>query len=198
VRNYLLAAAMLLVGAVLVAASLGAPVPVVTEPTMERRLYLKLPLEQPRFHWRFADPGTFLAGELTLRLHRKGLEPVETVIFRDGTVGRGWRPMSETDERGFYFGFVSTERWRTGPGGHRVELELVLPADAPGIGAFRAGTLPAGRYTAVGHFDGFSGGWLDEVLWDEDEPTAFVEWEESWPLVITADEGWHGSTSEEP
>lgn len=51
----------------------------VSEP-IARRISVKLPLAQPRWHWTFRSRGDFLAGKLVLRIRRAN-DTQELVIF---------------------------------------------------------------------------------------------------------------------
>jgi len=119
---------------------------------IDRRLYFKLPLKQPRFHWQFLEKEAFLAGSLTLRIIRDGA--VESlVVFQDGTIAEGWEPMAAVSgvNEEIYFGFTSSTLYATAPG-DSLEIELVAGEPLAGIGAYQQGTLPAGRYLSTGSF----------------------------------------------
>ena len=175
---------------------------------IDRSLSFKLPLEQPRFHWRFLEKDAFLAGSLMLRIiHDGAVESI--VVFQDGTIAEGWEPMagmprSEGNMAGrgrpyvsgvnedIYFGFTSSTRYATAPG-DSLEIELVVVEPLAGIGRYRQGTLPAGRYLSTGSFSGFIfANW--EALSDaaaQGHSMAFMEcWRQPWSLTITAEEGW--------
>lgn len=146
---------------------------------IDRPLSFKLPLEQPRFHWRFLEKDAFLAGSLMLRIiHDGAVESI--VVFQDGTIAEGWEPMAAVSgvNEEIYFGFTSSTRYATAPG-DSLEIELVVVEPLAGIGAYQRGTLPAGRYLSTGSFSGFI------------YSMAFMEcWRQPWSLTITAEEGW--------
>ena len=125
----------------------------ITDP-VARRISLKLPLEQPRFHWTFYSRRDFLAGKLVVRITRAGATQ-EIVIFEAGVLGEGWEPMqSDSIHPGageVYFGFMSTTKYPTAPGDN-LEIELSVPSDLPGVGSFQAGVLPRGLYRSTGSY----------------------------------------------
>ena len=121
----------------------------------ERAISLKLPLQQPRFHWRFMSRKDFLSGKMLLRIIRDG-ESTEIVIFENGQFSDGWEAMQPPPKLGkkeIYFGFVSTGKYLTAPG-DKLELELTVPKDLAGIGALQTGILPAGKYVSKGTYSG--------------------------------------------
>lgn len=180
----------------------------------ERRISLKLPLEQPMFHWVFSSREGFLAGRLVLRIKRND-ELNEIVIFENGKLSKGWAPMpfpSKAAKTGIYFGFLSSRAYATAPG-DKLELELTVVKDLPGIGALQAGTLPAGTYRSKGAYSGLIDEYdatemlkgLEQVgkvdargreevvakVREMYEHKAFLQsWKPQWPLTITADQGW--------
>lgn len=180
----------------------------------ERAVSLKLPLQQPRFHWRFMSREDFLSGKLLLRIIRDG-ESTEIVIFENGQFSDGWESMSlpQGPDRGeIYFGFVSTRKYPTAPR-DKLELELTVTKDLPGIGALQTGILPAGKYTSQGTYSGlideYDNAFLAKELAKEGkrstgeqeallnkmrqmvEHKAFLEsWKDQWPLKITGEKGW--------
>lgn len=180
----------------------------------ERAISLKLPLQQPRFHWTFMSREDFLLGKLVLRILRKG-KLNEIIIFEGGQFSDGWEamPFTRDPNRGeIYFGFLSTRKYLTAPG-DELELELIVTKDLLGIGAFQTGILPAGTYTSRGTYSGLinesNTSWLAEELKKESrfstseqeallkkhheimDYRAFMEsWKDQWPLKITGEKGW--------
>lgn len=123
----------------------------IAEP-VARPLYLKLPLAGVRFHWCFVNRDEVLSGKLTLEV-RRGETTNEIVIFEGGAITPGWdASLSGSPCAGeFYFLFVSTTRYLTAPG-DELELELIVPQDLEGIGAYQAGILEAGTYRTAGTY----------------------------------------------
>ncbi len=102
----------------------------------ERAISLKLPLLQPDFHWTFMSREDFLSGKPILRILRKG-KLNEIIIFEGGQFSDGWEamPLAQDPNKGeIYFGFISTRTYLTAPG-DKLELELTVTKDLPGIGA---------------------------------------------------------------
>ncbi len=180
----------------------------------ERTISLKLPLLQPTFHWTFISREDFLSGKLLLRIIRDG-QASEIIIFEKGQFTDGWEamPLSPAPDKGeIYFGFISTRRYLTAPG-DKLELELTVKKDLPGIGAMQSGILPAGKYTSKGIYSGLIDEY-DMTLWAKElakegkmpaeeqqalldklramyEYKAFLEsWTDQWPLKITSQKGW--------
>ena len=180
----------------------------------ERAISLKLPLQQPRFHWGFMSRKDFLSGRLLLRIIRD-VESTEIVIFENGQFSDGWEAMQPPPKLGkeeIYFGFSSTGRYLTAPG-DKLELELTVTKDLEGMGARQTGILPAGKYKSRGTYswlvDEFDTSALGEELAKEckmsspevegllnklramSEHKAFLEsWKDQWPLKITGQKGW--------
>ena len=71
----------------------------------ERSFYIKLPLEQPRFHWYFLDEAALLRGSLEIEIHGASARDTVLTVFREGRFGPGWEPISRA-RGGVYFGFV--------------------------------------------------------------------------------------------
>lgn len=180
----------------------------------ERSISLKLPLLQPTFHWTFMSRKDLLSGRLLLRIIRDG-KSNEIVIFEKGKFSDGWEAMSSRQAPGWgevYFGFVSTRKYPTAPG-DKLELELTVTKDLPGIGALQTGVLPAGTYTCKGSYSGLIDEY-DTTFWAQEldkegkksaskqeallnkmremlEYKAFMEsWTDQWPLKITSEKGW--------
>jgi len=180
----------------------------------ERTISLKLPLLQPRFHWTFMNRKDFLSGKLLLRIIRDG-QSNEIVIFEKGRFSDGWEAMplpSMPDKGEIYFGFISTRTYLTAPG-DKLELELTVIKDLPGIGAIQTGTLPAEKYESRGTYSGLIDEYDTTLLAKElakegrispieqeallnkiremYEHKAFLElWKDQWPLIITSEKGW--------
>ncbi len=180
----------------------------------ERAISLKLPLQQPRFHWRFMSRKDFLSGKMLLRIIRDG-ESTEIVIFENGQFSDGWEAMQPPPKLGkeeIYFGFVSTGKYLTAPG-DKLELELTVTKNLEGMGALQTGILPAGTYTSRGTYSWlvdesdtsllaeelkkegrFSTSEQEALLKKHHEMVdyrAFLEsWKEQWPLIITSEKGW--------
>jgi hypothetical protein len=180
----------------------------------ERTISLKLPLLQPTFHWTFMSREDFLSGKLLLRIIRGG-QVSEIVIFEKGQFTDGWEamPLSPVPEQGeIYFGFISTRTYLTAPG-DKLELELTVNKDLPGVGALQTGILPAGKYKSRGTYswliDEYDTTLLAQELAKEGKKTpaeqealldkirqmynykAFLEsWTDRWPLNITGEKGW--------
>jgi hypothetical protein len=180
----------------------------------ERAISLKLPLLQPTFHWTFMSRADFLSGKLILRIVRNS-QSNEIVIFENGQFTDGWESMSLPPVPGkgeIYFGFTSTRTYLTAPG-DKLELELTVTKDLPGIGARQTGILPAGKYTSKGTYSGLIDEYDTTLLAKElakegkrsleeqqallnklramYEYKAFLEsWTDQWPLKITGEKGW--------
>jgi hypothetical protein len=180
----------------------------------ERAISLKLPLLQPTFHWTFMSRADFLSGKLILRIVRNS-QSSEIVIFENGQFTDGWEamPLPTAPGKGeIYFGFMSTRTYLTAPG-DKLELELTVTKNLPGIGALQTGILPAGKYTSKGTYSGLIDEYdttlLAKELAKEGKKTpaeqealldkmrqiynykAFLEsWTDQWPLKITGEKGW--------
>ncbi len=180
----------------------------------ERAISLKLPLQQPVFHWAFKSRKDFLSGKLLLRIIRNG-QAADIVIFENGRFSDGWEvmPWRQGPDRGeIYFGFISTRKYLTAPG-DKLELELTAAKDLAGVGPSQTGILPAGKYVSRGTYSGLIDEY-DTTFWAEElakeakrtpdeqnallskmreqvEHKAFLEsWLDQWPLKITGQKGW--------
>lgn len=162
------------------------------EQPVERKIQLKLPLEQPFFHWNFMSRKDLLSGKLVLKIKRNGTINRIT-IFNNGKFSEGWDVMPfnlpENEIGEIYFGFISTNKYLTSLK-DEVEIELTVTKDLSGIGRLWKGILKAGVYKSKGKFTIFKE--YDELL-----PSLSLElnataeaWEEQWSLVITSEEGW--------
>lgn len=108
----------------------------------------------------------------------------------------GWSPISR-DNRGIYFGFVGGGTIRTELG-DSVVVTLVVTEDLDGIGAYRRGILPQGRYRAVASYGNLTGHPNFGLFGRDGEPTAFVScWRSKWQLDVIEDRGWMGAVTEE-
>lgn len=186
----------------------------VKEP-QERAISLKLPLLQPIFHWTFMSREDLLSGKLLLRIIRDG-QSSEIVIFEKGQLSDGWEamplPEGANNKGEIYFGFISTRKYLTAPA-DKLELELTVTKDLPGIGALQTGTLSAGKHISKGTYSGLTDEYDTTLLAKElakegkKTPTeqkelldkirqtyshkAFLEsWVSQWPLKITSEKGW--------
>ena len=180
----------------------------------ERAISLKLPLLQPTFHWTFMSRADFLSGKLILRIARNSRSS-EIVIFENGKFTDGWEavPLPMAPGKGeIYFGFISTRTYLTAPG-DKLELELTVTKDLPGIGSLQTGILPAGKYKSRGTYSGLIDEY-DTTLWAKElaregkktpvEQEALLDkmrqiynykaclesWMDQWPLKITGEKGW--------
>lgn len=184
-------------GAVLWLTVCDGRVPAILSPTVERTLYLKLPIAGTRFHWRFLDRRAFLSGELTLRIVNAGRGRDETlVIFRDGAIGDGWELLDGTPRDGSaYFGFSTDRRFATAVG-DSVIVTLVAPTDLRGHGPHSVGTLAKGTWVATGTYTALYGGTLNpirDLVRMGDPPVAFLTcWDTEWVLRDGRDVGWMG------
>lgn len=180
---------------ILTASVMDVPVPGFEAEGVRRGVYFKLPLEQPRFHWRFTDREAFLAGRLSLSITSSDGRRQEFVVFEDGSITDGWHEISGPQADGsMYFGFSSTIEVLTASR-DSIEVELNVLEDLNGIGAFNAGILPTGRYVASASYSLLTGKrWYDWITRENDNPTAFIScWHQTWPLEITRSEGWRGA-----
>lgn len=159
-----------------------------SEKTYERRIYFKLPLAQPRFHWYFEEGEKLLNGELTLTIQQPGKEPLSYSIFDDGNLSEEWA--TRTEERGFYFLFQSRNPIRISRNDH-AEITLRVREDLKGIGADAKGILRKGTYTSEGTFT---------IYDDSDSDLAFLSkqnWNPHWNLELTSNKGWMEKIYEE-
>lgn len=162
----------------------------------DRTLYFKLPIEGERFHWVFLDREAFLSGELTLRILNKDRDQT-LVVFRDGRILDGWKMIGEErPDRGFYFGFTTTDRFRTKANDSLI-VTLKATKDLRGRGPYSEGVLSAGVWQMSGTYSSIYGGrWnlLDFAGRDGEPPIASMQcWTGVWPITITKREGWQGA-----
>ncbi len=127
-----------------------------------RRIYIKLPLLQPRFHWVFLEKKSFLSGSLVLTISAKGKQTRMT-IFEDGALSDEWEIMDADKHSGdrLYFGFESKERVTVSEA-DQVHLHLTVKEDIRGQGEGAAGVLRSGSYESTSqftlyHLESFSG-----------------------------------------
>lgn len=162
----------------------------------ERELYMKLPLQQPRFHWYFSDEPALLSGSLEIAIHGASGRDTTLKVFSDGQMAPGWSQISR-DNRGIYFGFVGGGKIWTEPG-DSVVVTLVVMEDLEGLGAYRGGVLPEGQYRAVASYNRLTGHPDFGLLGRDREPTAFVGcWRSKWQLDVIEERGWIGAVTEE-
>ena len=121
----------------------------VAEP-VARHIYLKLPLQHVRFHWRFMSREDLHSGKLVLRVRRGDLTN-EIVIFENGAFAPEWEATGASEPGKIYFGFRSTTRFLTAPD-DELEMELLVLKDLAGIGFLQTGILAAGTYRAKGTY----------------------------------------------
>jgi RNA polymerase sigma factor (sigma-70 family) len=179
------------------------PPPVSSEPCM-RRIALKLPLLQPRFHWTFVSQADYLAGELILRI-KQGDNITVITVFEQGRVSDGWQPMEfpvNPKAGEIYFGFTSTQKYLTTPD-DQLEIELHVVKDLDGIGALQTGILPAGVYKAQGTyslitdefqvhemFKAMSKEFIEKMREKMEYQVHCETWQTKWLLHITGEQGW--------
>ena len=162
----------------------------------ERGIYMKLPLQQPRFHWYFSDEPALLSGSLEIAIHGASGRDTTLTVFSDGQMAQGWSPISR-DHRGIYFGFVGGEKIWTDPS-DSVVVTLVVTEDLEGIGAYQRGILPEGRYRAVASYDLLTGHPDFGLVRRDGEPMASVGcWRSKWQLDVIEERGWRGAVTEE-
>jgi hypothetical protein len=164
----------------------------------ERSLYMKLPLEQPRFHWQFADREALLAGSLEIAIHGADGRDTVLTVFRDGAWAPGWRAIESSRGVGeIYFGFVGDVGVRTHPK-DSVVVRLRAVEDLDGIGAHRRGVLPTGEYQASASYSNLIGHPLIPLFPTGRSPVAYIGcWRETWDLDVTEEAGWRGALSED-
>jgi len=158
---------------------------------------MKLPLEQPQFHWYFVDETALLSGSLEIEIHGAGGRDTVLTVFRDGRMAPGWEPITR-DSRGIYFGFTGGGQVWTEPEDSLV-IRLRVSEDLDGVGAHRTGVLRKGEYEAVASYSHLTGHPGVFRLRASDEPTAFIGcWRTKWKLDVTREHGWMGSVANEP
>ncbi len=156
-----------------------------------RRIYLKLPLDDVRFHWKFQEKAILLAGNLTLTIKRG--ETTETlVIFHDGAVSDEWEilPCCEPGPDEMYFGFTSKQNILVSEK-DRVELKLSTKGDVKGIGPDKTGILKQGDYASFTQFKIYH---LEKTTGEKDV-WAFLNndgWNINWKMEVTSQLGWMG------
>lgn len=173
-------------------------VPRFLSPTVERTLYLKLPIAGTRFHWMFLDRRALLSGELTVRIMNAGRDRDQTlVIFRNGKITEGWEMTGSVPrDSSFYFGLSTGQRFATSVG-DSVIVTLTVAEDLRGRGPYSQGTLAAGTWVATGTYASLYGGTLNplrDLVRAGDPPIAFLTcWDTAWELRDVSNEGWMGS-----
>ena len=159
-----------------------------------RKLYFKLPLDGPRFHWRFKDRQRFLAGKLDLCISNPNESPFVINVFEYGKISDGWHPLSEpregvTPNSPIYFGFKSSKKFDVCTG-DRVEVRFENPNDLDGTGADMQGIFKAGKFSSTSSLKFY-------FLTGDKADTAYLsDWSEKWPLQITAQTGWSAETED--
>ena len=162
----------------------------------ERGVYMKLPLEQPEFHWFFVDEQALLSGSLEIEMHGAGGRDTVLTVFGDGRMAPGWEPVSR-DSRGVYFGFTGGGPVWTEPDDSLV-IRLRVAEDLDGVGAYLTGVLRKGEYEAVASYSLLTGHPGIDLFQASDEPTAFMGcWRPKWKLDVTSERGWKGSAADE-
>jgi len=155
-----------------------------------RRIYLKLPLLQPRFHWQFSEKDKFLEGNLILIIKSQN-KRTEIPIFGKGIISKDWEEMTcshGNTQNNCYFGFISKITFPVSET-DEVFLTLKVNNDISGIGSTMKGLLKAGMYKTFSQFKMFH---LEESTGEKDL-YAFLnnsDWSILWKLEKTADKGW--------
>ena len=106
-----------------------------------RRIYIKLPLLQPRFHWKFLDKSKLFKNKLTLSFSSiDGAQELE--IFEDERLSKNFKSLSCNNNGGNqqYFGFTSKNDFRVSEI-DIVNLKFEVYEDLKGIGADSKGVL---------------------------------------------------------
>ena len=151
----------------------------------QRQIYFKLPLTQPRFHWRFTDRQQFLNGSLELIIKSEGGESRAINVFREGKLSEDWRVLGEPEEEDgtIYFGFQSLITYSVSML-DVVEVVLQCQGDLDGIGADSKGILKQGEYRSSSPFHLY-------FIKGQKNPNAYLShWDPTWDLMITANQGW--------
>lgn len=162
----------------------------------ERGLYIKLPLEGPRYHWYFGDEAALLKGSLRIDIRGASGRDTTLSVFDQGRMSPGWSFIGRRRD-GAYFGFMGGGEIWTEPK-DSVVVTLDVPEDLEGMGAYRQGVLRSGHYRAVASYGRLTGHPDFGLLGGRREPTAYVScWRSKWPLVITEQRGWMGRASDE-
>ncbi len=175
-------------------------VPAFLSPTVERTLYLKLPIAGTRFHWTFLDRRAFLSGELTLRIMNANRDRDQTLlVFRNGKITKGWEMIGDMPrDSSFYFGFSKEQRFATAVG-DSIVVTLTAAEDLRGRGPYSQGTLVTGTWVATGTYSGLYGGTLNplkSLVRAGKPPIAFLTcWDTTWVLRDASDAGWMGAKS---
>lgn len=176
----------------------------------DRSLTIYLPIAQMD-EWIIANKNSLYAGTLTLTImHDKTKRDI--VVFANGKLNPGWTtyPLgSMQNKNNLATRFVSSIKVPTSPE-DKLTLRLALKRAVFGIGPYAAGILPAGTYTAIGHYSGL----LDQpnlkhslvqqlataFNGDEKHPDSalnhlynrafLANWDKQWSLVIINNQGW--------
>ena len=151
----------------------------------DRKIYLKLPLEGPKYHWRFTDKNKCLESTLTLII--KSPERVEqSVIFSEGTLSSDWEYMSCSESQTqMYFGFKSLKNFNIAAT-DTITIDFKINDDLKGIGSEMKATLKAGHYKSSGKCKIYN-------IKDKENFYCYItkdNWEKLWPMEKTSDKGW--------
>lgn len=152
--------------------------------TFDRRIYFKLPLAQPRFHWYFEDEETFLKGELALTVSAPDGKAQKFKIIDNGKISADWETKREAD-RGIYFLFRSRDTIKLSRE-YSATVSLRVIEDLDGIGADYTGILRAGTYTSQGRFTIYT----PEKRSSEFAYLSKKHWDPHWKLDLTSNKGW--------
>lgn len=163
----------------------------------ERSLYLKLPLDEPRFHWKFWDQDALLAGSLEIAIHGDQGRDTVLTVFSEGSMAPGWEPIETSRGEGeIYFGFIGDVQVWTDPE-DSIVVRMSVVGDLDGIGRYHRGVLRRGEYEAVASYSVLTGHPRIGVF-EQEDPRAYIGcWRAEWSLDVTADEGWRGAGDED-
>ncbi|CAN5675951.1 hypothetical protein BH23GEM11_BH23GEM11_07060 [soil metagenome] len=165
----------------------------------ERSLYMKLPLDQVRFHWNFLDEEALLAGSLEIEIHGATGRDTIMTVFREGAYAPGWKSIGTARAQGqvVYFGFIGDmDVWTHEK--DSVVIRFHAAADLEGIGPHEQGVLRGGHYEATASYSLLTGHPGIRVLPLRQRPQAFIGcWRTTWEWELTENEGWMG-VREEP
>ncbi len=155
----------------------------------KQNLYIKLPIEQAEFHWRFTDRAAYLKGTLDLLIEKPDGSQMRTSIFSDGEFHDGWGAIGydKPDENKIYFGVASQKPVEVSRS-DKLVLHLTLPEDVSGIGPKLTGFLPAGDYTSESSFQIFdpSPGLSADLY----ASAIRADWSQLWSVEVTEERGW--------
>ncbi|TVP78233.1 MAG: hypothetical protein EA352_02310 [Gemmatimonadales bacterium] len=163
----------------------------------DRSLYMKLPLDDVRFHWKFFDKEAFLEGSLEVEIHGATGRDTVLTVFRDGEISPDWHPIdSQRGEGEIYFGFIGeVEVWT-----HRrdsVVVRLHAARDLEGIGRYEEAVLPEGSYEASASYSILTGHPRFRLFSQPSEPRAYIGcWRSKWEMELSGEPGWTGTRGE--